>query len=492
MTFFDHPSVDELAALIHSTVWEIERSAESRRHGAEVSPVVSPKGFSTGAEMAQESQVFVSPESNPMGERLREKPFARPLGDALAGSAEELRWVWSGFLAHQAVTLVAGVPKVGKTTTLFGLIAAMVDGSDFAGRATVATGVLLLSEERPPSLREKMERFGLDERVHLTMRHETSGMSWSEIVAEAVAYAKQHDLGVIVVDTIDKWWGLRGDQENSSGAVLEAFQPLAAAAAEGLAVLISTHQRKSGGEHGEAVRGSNALTGAVDVIVELERGKGDLDTQASRVLKATSRFEATPEKLVLRLEDDRFVGDDPEAAEEKAQRSRVLDVLSDDLLESAAVAEASGVSKANSSRRLSELHAEGLVEREGAGRKGDPYRYRLSDTGTLPDIGDGAESPTNPEDGSSAENAYEPRTNATTAITATTPDTPIGATVKTGASLTSGATAIETAPPTTPPERVWCLVCGETKRTLIKPAYPGLVWLVCGHRSSRSSAGTRQ
>jgi hypothetical protein len=44
---------------------------------------------------------------------------------------------------------------------------------------------------------------------------------------------------------------IRSEQENNSGAVLEALALLDRAAGEGLAVVIITHQRKSEGKHGE-------------------------------------------------------------------------------------------------------------------------------------------------------------------------------------------------------------------------------------------------
>src|SRR5215203_4497455 len=75
------------------------------------------------------------------------------------------------------------------------------------------------------------------------------------------------------------------------------------AAGDGLAVLIVAHQRKAAGKHGEAVRGSNALTGGVDVIIELERAGEDLGRRM-RVLRAESRFTATPEELVGELTED--------------------------------------------------------------------------------------------------------------------------------------------------------------------------------------------
>jgi hypothetical protein len=67
-----------------------------------------------------------------------------------------------------------------------------------------------------------------------------------------MAYCAQHKLTVLVVDTFDRWTGLRGDAENAAGAVNAALEPLQYAAAAGLAVLLLSHQRKSSGEYGEA------------------------------------------------------------------------------------------------------------------------------------------------------------------------------------------------------------------------------------------------
>ena len=128
---------------------------------------------------------------------------------------------------------------------------------------------MLLSEERSQTIKEKMRRWQLGE-VHLLMRHEAGvDVSLAEIVSQAVAVCSENGLDVLVVDTFSEWTGLRGDAENSAGEVLAAMKPLQAAAAAGLAVVLIAHQRKSDGEHGSAVRGSNALTGAVDIIWRL-------------------------------------------------------------------------------------------------------------------------------------------------------------------------------------------------------------------------------
>lgn len=290
-------------------------------------------------------------------------------------------WSWDGYLAPGAVTLLAGRPKVGKSTFVFGLLEALEGGSRFADRATRAQGVLLLSEEREGTLAEKVRRFSLDGHVHLLMRHEAYGVPWPEIVAQAVGYCQAHELGVLVVDTWDKWTGLRGDAENTAGAVLEALEPLLFAAGAGLAVLVVAHQRKTLGDFGEAVRGSNALTGGVDVVAELERPRSDaLAGDGVRVLNAVSRYASTPESLVVALTDSGYEarGDTLEAKSD-AERAQVLAGIQ--TLGEATAAEIineTGIPKQSVHRHAQRLLEENIVERSGEGKRGDPYVFRPS------------------------------------------------------------------------------------------------------------------
>jgi hypothetical protein len=95
--------------------------------------------------------------------------------------------------------------------------------------------------------------------------------------------------------------------------------------------LIVTHQRKSLGEFGEAVRGSNALTGGVDVVLEVERPAPSLALgKEARALRAVSRFGSTPDELFVELDLDEATFnaiESPGEVKAAAERSRLLDVL---------------------------------------------------------------------------------------------------------------------------------------------------------------------
>jgi RecA-family ATPase len=197
--------------------------------------------------------------------------------------------------------------KIGKTSTLMSACAAIVDGLPFLDQPTHKTKVLYLTEQPDTSFREAMERAGLlgREDFHVLSFADTRGIAWPDVVRAAVIHAKRIGAGLLVVDTLSQWAGLSGDSENDSGTAIEAMNPLQFAAAQGLAVIVVRHERKSGGEISDAGRGSSAFGGVVDVILSLRRCDGG--TSNRRVLQAVSRFHETPVSTVIELVENDFI-----------------------------------------------------------------------------------------------------------------------------------------------------------------------------------------
>lgn len=267
-------------------------------------------------------------------ENKRRNPLFSSLADALDSEEASVDWFCEGIVGPQITTLLAGAPKAaGKTTFAFGLIAALASGGTFLGRECTPTGVLLLSEERVPSLADKDRRWRISghSNVHVGMRHNFSDLDWPLIVDAAVDHCIGNELGLLVVDVWDKWTGIA--DENDSATTNHAFLPLAAAASRGIGVLLIHHHRKSAGANGDRIRGSNALLGSVDVALELERlQQAQADDKPRRMLRGEGRFSAIPSELLIELTDDGYIslGSDVRQVKQDHDRQVVLDRIGDE------------------------------------------------------------------------------------------------------------------------------------------------------------------
>ncbi len=300
-----------------------------------------------------------------------------PLAELLSESPTEPDWIWPGYVAPGSITLLAGRPKVGKSTLLFALMAAIDGGSSFCGRRLRRVPIVLLSEERGSTIAEKARTRSWSDGVSILLHHTAYALAWADIVRHACTHVGRG--GLVVVDTLADFAGLGADAENNAGAIQSAMRPLLEIAGDGRAVLVVSHQRKAAGEHGEAVRGSNALTAAVDIVVELERAPGSIGDHG-RVLKAMSRFSTTPADLVVRRTEHGYeaIGElaSATAASELDRVTTLLAELGEVTAEE--LADAADLSKGTAQRRLGALLAAGRVVRSGGGNRGDPYHWRLA------------------------------------------------------------------------------------------------------------------
>lgn len=295
-------------------------------------------------------------------------------------SPEEYEFVWDGYLAPGAVTLLAGKAKSGKSTLAFALVAAMVTGAGtFLDRGLSAGPVVYVSEEGDQTVRPKLPPDGTPLRM-LTRSAAWPKPTWPELIAAAVAEAKRADARLLVIDTLTFWSDLKADQEKDAGATKATMDALVSAANADLAVLLVHHQRKAGGEGGDAIRGSGAIVSAVELFMELER---PTDAPArQRQLIALGRW---PAPGMLLIERDAATGgwrvigegDGREDASKIGWRDRLLAALP--TAEPGAtygdLAEELGAEKPKWYPTLMELLTEGLADRSGEGKRGSPYCF---------------------------------------------------------------------------------------------------------------------
>src|SRR4029453_4107725 len=84
--------------------------------------------------------------TQPVNPASREFEF-RPIADLLAQPDVPLEWLVEGLFPREAISLLAGRPKSGKTTLCRTLAADVVSGTSFLGRATVQGSAIYVSLE---------------------------------------------------------------------------------------------------------------------------------------------------------------------------------------------------------------------------------------------------------------------------------------------------------------------------------------------------------
>jgi hypothetical protein len=296
----------------------------------------------------------------------------------------KVTWIVPSWVAAGSITEITGKAKTaGKTTFVLSAVASILRGEPFLGQATQRVRVVYLSEERPATFRVALKRAGLlgAKDLHVLFWGNAVGVPWSEVVARA---AQQQDgPGVLVVDTVGQFSGMTGDQENSSAAALEVLAPLQEVAAQGHAVIVVRHERKGGGAVGEAGRGSSAYTGAADIVVSIRRLEGRAPL-TRRVLHALSRFDETPETLVIERTADGFksCGDETAVTMLDAERAILDTVAGCEQVGIKALVDQTGICKTTLQAATKTLVAAGRLTKAGTGHKGSPYVF--SATGDPP------------------------------------------------------------------------------------------------------------
>ena len=294
-------------------------------------------------------------------------------------------WVWPGYVARGYATLLVGLWKAGKSTLLGhvlrdaehggGLVPDPIDGP-----------VLVVSEEANGHWMTRRDKLKLGESLRLITRPfkaRPSAGEWGRFVEHVALVVKAEGYGMVVFDTLASLWPVV--DENDAPGVQAALMPLHAITEARAGLVLVHHARKGGGDEAQATRGSGALPGWVDTIVELRRFAAEDAHDRRRVLRAYGRFEDTPPESVLELRDDGYhvIGD--KATATRADRDATIRVL---------LAGAAGLTGEDvhgrwptepkpGKRALEKSLNDGAEAvpprwgRAGKGVKGDPYRYSL-------------------------------------------------------------------------------------------------------------------
>lgn len=310
------------------------------------------------------------------------------------GMPPEPDWIWDGHFARGFITLVGGRPKVGKSTIVYEAVDRLVrgDAEPFLGAALHPTDVVVVSEEHAVTA---LAKFRDTDRLHVLTREAAWPLpSWQMTLAAALSAAKTFSAGLVLVDSFTFWAGLASEQGQDAGAVQERFNDLVLLAREGLAVVLIHHQRKAGGEYGDALLGSTAFAANADTILEVERLDDTSPHNYRRVMR-TGRWYVPPVLLAAWSRDTGYTlvaeADSIADADDLVWIEKLREALRPygTAKRNTQLADELGADSRKWGRAMSELMADGEVIKAGAGTQKDPFTYTLvapEDRPTQPEI----------------------------------------------------------------------------------------------------------
>lgn len=318
------------------------------------------------------------------------------------GPAEPPEWLWRGYVARGHSTLLTALWKSGKTTLVAHLLRDVGTGGGLVD-GLGGVKVLVVSEESPTIWARRRDDLGIGPHVDLLCRPfkaRPGPADWRRLLDTIVELVASRGYTMVVFDTLASLWSVVN--ENDATDVMTALMPIIPLLERGVAVLLVHHPRKGDATEGQAARGSGALAGFVDIIVEMRRHEPENRQDRRRVLAAYSRFDETPAEAVIELTDHGYkvIGDRAEVRH--GDRMVILDGLLPTGAPGLTVEEVrtAWTAEPKPGKRtidgdLAEGCRAGRWQRTGAGKRGDPFRFRLPPgfvSGTVHPIGAGNES----------------------------------------------------------------------------------------------------
>ncbi|HEY7159472.1 MAG TPA: AAA family ATPase, partial [Gemmataceae bacterium] len=299
------------------------------------------------------------------------------------------RWLWRGYLALGSVTLLTSRWKSGKTTLTSVLLARMKAGGALAGLPVAAGRAVVLSEEPSEQWLLRGRRLDLEDHIGWfcrPFRGRPTPAQWHRLLDRVAEVAAERNVTLLVVDPLSAFFP--GKSENDAAAMLDALAPLQQLASRGLSVLALHHPAKKEHDDGPSGRGSGALLGSADILMEMRWYRRVAGADRRRRLIALSRFDDTPRELVVELNADGsdYLSHGGFADEEFTSQWQVLEgvlrqaerkLTRGDIR--ARWPSAERPDRATLYRWLRRAVERGLLRQDGLGKCQHPFRYWLAD-----------------------------------------------------------------------------------------------------------------
>jgi hypothetical protein len=314
------------------------------------------------------------------------------LGPAELDSSSDVfrRWLWHGLLGPGLMTAFTSQGKSGKTTLASILLARLERGGTLAGLPLAAGKAIVVTEESRAVWKARCRRLAIAQTaVRFLIRPfrgaRPSFAEWRTFVANLARLHRQQAYDLLLIDPLASF--LPGNAENHAPAMLDFLLTLQELAEAGLAIWLLHHPAKRTHADGQAGRGTSALGGCADILIEMSCIKRLRSPDRRRRLRAYARTEDTPRNLVIELNAEGtdyavcapMTGPAVESWQEveailgsayhRLTHQEIIEQWPDDRR---------APDRSTLYRWLRRATEAGHLSCAGAGTRGDPYRYWLA------------------------------------------------------------------------------------------------------------------
>jgi hypothetical protein len=314
-------------------------------------------------------------------------PISGLWSETLDRQTPPVPWLWDGYLAAGKVTLLTSQWKSGKTTLISILLSKLAAGGKLADLTLKPGRAIVISEESFAdwSLRHQRLHFQNTYFVCRPFRSKPTLEQWLGLLQHISRVQRDYAMNLLVLDTLATF--LPGQNESSAGPMMQALLPLIDLQERDMGILLSHHPRKGESAAGQAARGSGALAGFVDIVMEMDWSVHPAEDDRRRKILAFSRQDLTPRQRVIELnqagtdyivhgsfQDDEFLQHWAhvkmvlEEAKWWRTRRQILEDWPPDFPKPADI---------TLGRWLDRAAGLNQVMQKGTGKKNDPFRYAL-------------------------------------------------------------------------------------------------------------------
>ena len=314
-----------------------------------------------------------APEWTPAASPARASFRLTKLSDLLEEPDEDIAYLWENTLIKGGLSVLAAKPKVGKSTLARNLAHALAKGEpSFLGRNMTGSGpvVYLALEEKRSEVRKHFERMGATENLPIFIH---TGSAPEEAIAELRKAIIGSKALLAIVDPLQRLVRIRDLNDYSSVSL--ALEPLMQIARDTDCHILLIHHVNKGiaREGGDNILGSTAIFGSVDCALIMKRG------ESYRTIESLQRYGEDLPRTVLTFDVVTGLtssGGSLEDVEVAACGRVILELLADNEMAEKEIKEGITDHKGGTvSKSLRLLCQEGKIQRQGLGKKGDPYLY---------------------------------------------------------------------------------------------------------------------